>query len=76
MVSKVDRLRCDARRIEIPVAATVELDGTEAMTAEEYLNRLHTAGFGLFCEVCIVGREIAWEMKPWQPSDDQQNGVA
>src|SRR5215211_5622883 len=36
------------------------------MTAEEYLNRLHAAGFRLFCDVSIVGREIAWEIKPWQ----------
>jgi hypothetical protein len=28
------------------------------MTAEEDLDRLHTAGYGLFCKVCMVGREI------------------
>jgi hypothetical protein len=32
MVSKVDRLRCDACGIEIPVEAIVGLDGSEAMT--------------------------------------------
>lgn len=72
MVSKVGRLRCDGCRIEIPVEAIVGLDGSEAMTAEQYMNRLHTAGFGLFCEICIAGRDIAWEMKPWQPP----NGVS
>jgi hypothetical protein len=76
MVSKADCLRCDACGIEIPVAAIVGLDGAEAMTADEYLDRLHTAGFELFCKVCIVGREIAWEMKPWQPPRDQPDGVA
>ena len=35
MVSKVDRLRCDACGIEIPVEAIVGLDDSEAMTAEE-----------------------------------------
>jgi hypothetical protein len=74
MDSKV--LRCDDCGIEIPVAAMVGLDGTEAMTADEYLDRLHTAGFELFCDVCIVGREIAWEMKPWQPPDYQPDGIA
>ena len=59
MDSKVDRLRCDARGIEIPVEAIVGLDGSEAMTAEQYMNQLHTAGFGLFCEICIAGRDIA-----------------
>jgi hypothetical protein len=39
MASKVDRLRCDDCGIEIPVAAIVGLNGTEAMTAEEYLDR-------------------------------------
>jgi hypothetical protein len=72
MVSKVDRLRCDACGIEIPVEAIVGLDGSEAMTAEQYMNRLHTAGFGLFCEICIAGRDIAWEMTPGQPP----NGVS
>jgi hypothetical protein len=47
MVSKVDRLRCDACGIEIPVEAIVGLDVSEAMTAEQYMNQLHTAGFGL-----------------------------
>ena len=72
IVSKVQRLRCDDCGIEIPLAAIVGLDGTEAMTAEEYLDRLHTAGYGLFCKVCIIGREITWEMKPWR----RPNGVS
>jgi hypothetical protein len=67
MVSNVDCLRCDNCGIEIPVAAIVGLDGAEAMSADEYLDRLHAAGFELFCEVCIVGREVAWQMTPWQP---------
>jgi hypothetical protein len=46
-------------------------NSSEAMAAEEYLNRLHAAGIGLFCDVCIVGREIAWKIKPWQPPEDQ-----
>ena len=75
MVSKVDRLRCDDCGIEIPVAAIVGPDGSEAMSADEYLDRLHGAGFEMFCEVCIVGREVAWEMQPWQPHNDQPSGV-
>jgi len=76
MHSKDDPLRCDDCGLEIPVAAIVGLDGTEAMTPEEYLNRLHDAGYGLFCEVCIVGREVAWEMTCWAPPDDQLDRVA
>jgi hypothetical protein len=54
----------------------VGLDGAEAISADEYLDRLHAADFDLFCEICIVGREVAWQMTPWQPPDDQLNRVA
>jgi hypothetical protein len=37
---------------------------------EQYLDHLHAAGLELFCEICIVGREVAWQMTPWQPPDD------
>ena len=52
---------CGVTRVgfEIPVEAIVGLDGSEAMTAEQHMNQLHTAGFGLFCEICIAGRDIA-----------------
>jgi len=75
MVGKVECLRCDGCGIEIPVAAILPPNGSEAMTAEEYLDRLHTAGYDLLCEVCIGSREVAWEMQPWQPPNDQPNGV-
>jgi hypothetical protein len=71
MVSKVDRLRCDDCGIEIPVWAIVgRLDGTEAMTAEEYLTGCTMQASG-FSATSTFGREIAWEMRPWRPP----NGV-
>ncbi len=57
-------------QIIVEIGARWAEHSSEAMTAEEYLNRLHSAGVGLLCDVCIVGREIAWEIKPWQPPED------
>ena len=63
----VSRLRCDDCGREFPVAGIVGPDGKPVMTAEEYLNRLHALGYELFCELCIVGRDVAWEMTAWKP---------
>jgi hypothetical protein len=66
----VNRLCCDDCGREFPVAGIVGPDGCEALTCEQYLDQLHAAGLELFCEICIVGREVAWQMTPWQPPDD------
>ena len=42
---EVGRLRCDDCGIEILVAAIVGPDGNPTMTAEEYLDVLHAAGY-------------------------------
>jgi hypothetical protein len=66
----VNRLRCDDCGREFPVAGIVGPDGCEALTGEQYVDELHAAGLELFCEICIGGREVAWQMTPWQPPDD------
>ena len=69
-VGEGDCLRCDDCGLEIHVAAIVEPDGAAACSAEQYLDRLHAAGYGLFCEVCISGRTVAWQLAPWEPPAD------
>lgn len=61
----------NSAQIIVEIGARWAKHSSEAMTAEEYLTRLHSAGrlrASLRC--CTVGREIAREIKPWQPPED------
>jgi hypothetical protein len=69
-------VRCDDCGVEIPVAAIAGPDGTVALTVEEYLHLLHLAGYDLFCEVCLDGREVEWQLTPGQSADYQPKRVA
>jgi hypothetical protein len=69
-------LTCDDCDVEIPVAAIAGLDGTVVLTVEDYLHLLHLAGYGLFCELCLVGREVEWQLTPRQSADYQPKRVA
>ena len=69
-------LRCDDCGVEIPVAAIAGPDGTVTLTVEDYLHLLHLAGYGLFCELCLVGREVEWQLTPRQSADYQPKRVA
>jgi hypothetical protein len=46
------------------------------LTVEEYLHLLHLAGYGLFCEVCLNGREVEWRLIPRQWADRRPARVA
>jgi hypothetical protein len=69
-------VRCDDCGVEIPVAAIAGPDGTVALTVEDYLHLLHLAGYDLFCEVCLDGREVEWQLTPGQSADYQPKRVA
>jgi hypothetical protein len=71
-----DSLRCDDCSVEVPVAAIAGPDGTVSLTVAEYLHLLHIAGYGLFCEVCLDGREVEWQLTPLPSHDDQPDRVA
>ena len=67
---------CNGCGIEIPAADIAGPDGTISLTVEEYLHLLHLAGYGLFCEACIDGRQVEWQLTPRQPVDYQPQHVA
>ena len=67
---------CSDCGVEIPPAAIAGPDGTITLTVEEYLNLLHLAGYGLFCEVCLDGRKVEWRLTPRQSADPQPARVA
>jgi hypothetical protein len=68
--------RCDDCCVEIPVAAIAGPDKTVTLTVESYLQLLHLAGYDLFCEVCLKGQEVEWQLTPGQPHDHKPNSVA
>ena len=70
-----DSPSCNGCGVGIPPAAIAGPDGTIVLTVEEYLHLLHLAGYGLFCEVCLDGREVEWQLTPRQ-SDHQLERVA
>jgi hypothetical protein len=70
-----DSPSCNGCGVEIPPAAIAGPDGTIVLTVEEYLHLLHLAGYGLFCEVCLDGREVEWQLTPGQ-ADHQLERVA
>ena len=67
---------CDDCGVGLPAGAIAGPDGTIALTVEEYLHLLHLAGYGLFCEVCLPGREVEWRLTPRQSADYQPKRVA
>ena len=69
-------LRCNDCGVEIPVVAIAGPDGTVALTVEEYVHLLHLAGYGLFCEPCLDGREVVWQLIPGQFADHQPKRAA
>jgi hypothetical protein len=69
-------LSCNDCGVEIPVAAIAGPGGTVALTVEEYLRLLHLAGYDLFCELCLDGREVEWQLTPGQSADHQPKRVA
>jgi hypothetical protein len=69
-------LGCNDCGVEIPVVAVAGPDGTVALTVEDYLHLLHLAGYDLFCEVCLDGKEVVWQLTPGQSADYQPNRVA
>jgi hypothetical protein len=69
-------LRCNDCGVEIPLVAIAGPDGTVALTVEEYLHLLHLAGYDLFCEVCLDGREVEWQLTPGQSADHQPKRAA
>ena len=69
-------LRCNDCGVEIPVVAIAGPDGTVALTVEEYVHLLHLAGYGLFCEPCLDGREVEWQLIPGQFADHQPKRAA
>ena len=76
MLTHDGSLRCDDCGIEIPVAAITGPDGTVTLTVEEYVHLLHSAGYDLFCGVCLDGREVEWQLTPWESQDDRPDRVA
>jgi hypothetical protein len=71
-----DSPSCNGCGGEIPPAAIAGPDGTIVLTVEEYLHLLHLAGYGLFCEVCLDGREVEWQLIPRPSTDHQPERVA
>jgi len=69
-------LRCNDCGAEILRAAIAGPDGTVALTVEEYLHLLHLAGYDLFCEVCLDGRDVEWQLTPGQSADHQPKRAA
>lgn len=69
-------LRCNDCDVEIPVMAVAGPDGTVALTVEGYLHLLHLAGYALFCEACLDGREMEWQLTPGQFADHQPKRAA
>jgi len=69
-------LGCNDCGVEIPVAAVAGPDGTVALTVEGYLHLLHLAGYDLFCEGCLGGREVEWQLAPGQSAYYQPKQVA
>jgi len=76
MATYEDSFRCDDCSVEVPVAAIAGPDGTVSLTVEEYLRLLHIAGYGMFCEVCLDGREVEWQLTPVQSPDDKPVRIA
>jgi hypothetical protein len=64
-------LRCNDCGIEVPVAAIAGPRGIVALTVKEYLHLLHLAGYDLFCELCLDGREVEWQLTPGQSAEHQ-----
>jgi hypothetical protein len=69
-------LRCNDCGVELPVAAIAGPGGTVALTVEEYLHLLHLAGYDVFCELCLDGREVEWQLTPRQTADYRPKRVA
>ena len=69
-------VECNDCGVEIPAAAIAGPDGTVVLTVEDYLHLLYLAGYGLFCEVCLDGREVAWQLTPAQSADYPPKRVA
>ena len=69
-------LRCNDCGVDIPVAAIAGPGGTVTLTVEQYLHLLHLAGYDVFCELCLVGREVEWQLIPDQSADYQPKRVA
>jgi hypothetical protein len=67
--------RCDCG-VELPATAIAGSDGIIALTVEEYLHLLHLAGYGIFCEVCLGGREVESGLSPGQSADHRPKRVA
>jgi hypothetical protein len=67
---------CNGCGIEIPPGAIAAPDGTIVLTVEEYLHLLHLAGYGLFCEVCLDGREVEWRLTPRHSANHRPKRVA
>ena len=68
--------RCNDCGVEIPAAAVAGPDGTIVLSVEEYLHLLHLAGYGLFCEGCLDGREVEWQLTPVPSADHPTERVA
>jgi hypothetical protein len=62
---------CNGCGVGIPAADIAGSDGTITLTVGEYLHLLHLAGYGLFCEACIDGRQVEWQLPPGQSVDYQ-----
>jgi len=69
-------LRCDDCGVEIPVAAIAGPGGTVTLTVEDYLHLLQLAGYDLFCELCLDGQEVEWQLTAGQSTDYQPERVA
>ena len=76
MATYEDSVRCDDCSVEVPRTAIAGPDGTVTLTVEEYLHLLHVAGYGLFCEACLDGREVEWQLTPAQSDDHQLDQIA
>jgi hypothetical protein len=68
--------RCNDCGVEIPPAAIAGPGETITLTVEEYLHLLNLAGYGLFCEVCLDGRDVEWGLTPGQSADHQAKRAA
>jgi hypothetical protein len=69
-------LTCNECGDEIPVAAIAGPGGTVTLTVEDYLHLLQLAGYDLFCELCLDGREVEWQLTAGQSTDYQPKRAA
>ena len=67
---------CNGCGVDISEEDIAGPDGTIALTVEEYLHLLHLAGYGVFCEACIDGRQVEWQLTPQQFGDYQPKHIA